>query len=340
MHKRQLLSLLLTTLITLASAQHSFVVQNGSTSTHQSFTEAYLSAHNGDTIYLPGGEISTPAIIDKSLVWIGVGHQPDSTSATYFTAIINALTFTGNCDNSYLTGLYFRQAISLGDTEDDATNFTIERCRLDRGLTIKRSKEKANIDFKMSECYSGGTINAGYASNCIIEKSVISGIVTKFHQSYFDRNIHLYGKSVSYGPKYCMQGDTNCFITNSIFIKYHTTILDSENNTFSNNIFAESIVLPQGSNTGIKNIIGAGTSLFENVPNSTVFSYENNYRLKVDSPGKGAATDGTDIGLFGGADPLKEGYLPFNPHVQTVIIDLKTTNGLLPVNVKVAAQNE
>ncbi|MBL4585431.1 MAG: hypothetical protein JKX84_00010, partial [Flavobacteriales bacterium] len=57
------------------------------------------------------------------------------------------------------------------------------------------------------------------------------------------------------------------------------------------------------------------------------------------SPGAGAGTDGTDVGIYGGSYPYKHGAVPFNPHVQINQIDNQTNGqGELPVNIRVAAQ--
>jgi len=66
----------------------------------------------------------------------------------------------------------------------------------------------------------------------------------------------------------------------------------------------------------------------------------NDYHLKADSPGKNAGKDGTDIGIYGGSYPWKEGSLPFNPHYQKIQVAPKTDNqGNLNVNIMVKAQD-
>ncbi|MEI7983085.1 MAG: hypothetical protein WCI71_15655, partial [Bacteroidota bacterium] len=60
---------------------------SGSMTTFTDITLALAASVNGDTLYLPGGPIyaSGTILIDKSLTIIGVGHYPDSTTATYQT---------------------------------------------------------------------------------------------------------------------------------------------------------------------------------------------------------------------------------------------------------------
>src|SRR6056297_1566225 len=101
--------------LSFLTAQHSIVVQNGGASVYKTIDEAYENATNGDTIYLPGGSFNMP-LINKSLVWIGVGYHPDSTEATYYTRINNAVSFQGDCDNSVVTGIHFVLNVSVGST--------------------------------------------------------------------------------------------------------------------------------------------------------------------------------------------------------------------------------
>lgn len=69
------------------------------------------------------------------------------------------------------------------------------------------------------------------------------------------------------------------------------------------------------------------------------FSYQYDFNLQIQSPGINAGTDGTDIGIYGGAFPWKEGSIPINPHIQTKTISSTTDpSGNLPVNIKVMTQ--
>ncbi|MBK9793187.1 MAG: hypothetical protein IPP60_08805 [Sphingobacteriales bacterium] len=78
---------------------------------------------------------------------------------------------------------------------------------------------------------------------------------------------------------------------------------------------------------------------FVNVSNPN-FSSLFDYHLKSTSSGKNAGTDGTDIGIYGGAYPYKEGAVPPNPHISTKsIAPTSAANGTLPVNIKVLAQD-
>jgi hypothetical protein len=61
--------------------------------------------------------------------------------------------------------------------------------------------------------------------------------------------------------------------------------------------------------------------------------------LAAESPGSGAGSDGTDIGLYGSDSPYKPGAVPHVPHYRRVDIARGTdADGGLPATVRVAAQ--
>jgi hypothetical protein len=63
-----------------------------------------------------------------------------------------------------------------------------------------------------------------------------------------------------------------------------------------------------------------------------------NYALKPGSPGKNAATDGTDIGIYGGTG-FSDSALPPGPRiVSKKVADQTDANGNLRVEIKVSAQ--
>jgi len=112
------------------------------------------------------------------------------------------------------------------------------------------------------------------------------------------------------------------------------------NSTAKNNLFVEHNPLPnETTNVGSNNIVGQEqSSIFINQEGNT-FNYTHDYHLQTSSPGKNAGTDGTDVGIYGGIYPWKEGSIPFNPHFQQVQVSPKTdANGNLNVNIKVEAQ--
>ena len=110
------------------------------------------------------------------------------------------------------------------------------------------------------------------------------------------------------------------------------------NSSILNNNISYSGINITTQNVGANNLFGqeAG-SIF--VKEDSDFEYGNDYHLQADCEGKNAGKDGTDMGIYGGAFPWKEGSIPFNPHYQRINISPTTdNNGNLNVNIKVAAQ--
>jgi len=90
---------------------------------------------------------------------------------------------------------------------------------------------------------------------------------------------------------------------------------------------------------GINNIVNQTQSTIFVNQSGNSFSYDDDYHLQSTCPGKNAGRDGTDIGIYGGASPWKEGSIPFNPHIQTLNISPVTnSSGNLNVNIQVEAQ--
>lgn len=344
--KLSLLILLCAVSIFTLKAQYNFVVQNGSASVFNTLQEAYDNANAGDTIYLPGGSFNFP-VVDKPLVWIGVGYHPDSTAATYFTRINNSVSFSGDCDNTFVTGMHFMGNVSFGSNGQNATDITVFRCRINGSLSLRyNNSEEILLNDKVSECIIRGNIEAGTGSNIIIEKCIVRGILNNFRSSYVNHSmLTLGGRNSSSGYTYFFTNSQNCQIRNSIlyYNGYSAIKADaygSVNNNFIYNIFAGTISFPDGTNTGSDNLNGVDlTTVFEHIDGNLFdFSYLHNFQLKAGSPALGAGANGSDIGIYGHTNPFKPGGLPFTPHIRSVTVDDETSNGLLPVSVTVGAQ--
>ena len=329
--------------------QYNFVIQNGSSASFKTLEAAYEAAVAGDTVYMPGGSFNMPSSIDKGLIWIGVGYHPDSTEATYFTRINNQATLTGNCDNSYFTGIHFASNVVMGENGDDAMDVEFSRCRVTGSITLRYNNSvETDINTRFSECILEGNLDANLGANIHIEKSIVKVGFQDFRSSVFDRVILLSGnRNSSWGYSYAFNHTQNSLIKNSFF--YYNTygywkvdVYDNINNNFLNNIFAGIATFPEGTNTGSNNITSINPDdLFENIDVSiSAFSYQHDFHLKPGSAGVGAGTDGNDIGIYGGSMPFKVGGLPAFPHIRNINIGTETTNGILHVEIEATAQDK
>lgn len=333
---KKLVFLPLILITTIIYAQPRIVVQNGSATVFANINDAISAASAGDTIYLPGGGFGlSPATIDKTLHWVGVGHYPDSTSATNATRITSLLSFTGNCDNSTFEGIYFTSSLNFGSSDNDAMNISIKRCRVAATINMRAtSADTVATNFTITESVVG-TLQANYASNCLVEKSMIFGTVNAFYQSFFNYN------DFNYSGSYLFTSVNSCLFKNNVF-STSIGMRSTESCEFSYNLCAGTFPFnPETStHTESNNITDVGGNNIYTTITSTnnIFYYDNDYHLQPGCPGIGAAEDGTNIGIYGTSLPYKEGAVPYYPHIRTVSIDNSASGGQLGVQITVAAQ--
>ncbi len=321
-----------------SSAQNIITVQNGnSVKSYAVLDSAYVHSSDGDTIYIPGGSYSPPAEINKSIHIIGVGHNPDSTSATNFTLINGSITLKQRASNGSLTGVYLTGNIYLTDT---IYNYSVERCNVGGLLLTAFSHNNSFVE----NVIRGGA-NGGSSSDNLFFNNIIGS--NDYRLRDFNTGT-LFKNNIIFGPG--SNSSSNIIGTtfeNNIFIGMNLTSPTYPTNcVFSNNLVDSTSNIGSGSNyTGgniyNSNLINQGTgSIFVKYAGGSSFKYADDYHLKSGSPGKNAGKDGTDIGIYGGAFPWKVGSVPFNPHIISSTIANKTnSDGTLHVSIKVEAQH-
>jgi hypothetical protein len=152
-----------------------------------------------------------------------------------------------------------------------------------------------------------------------------------------------------------LQGNiTNSTFSNNIFAANCLTDNGSTDNNFYNNLikggflqfynpalgYCDVSYTPNGNGAIAGNIENVAANLIYQNQSGYSFVFQQNYHLVPASPGKNAGTDGTDVGIYGGPLPFKDGSLPVNPHYRLRMVSGTTTAaGQLPVHFKVAAQD-
>lgn len=334
-----------------AFAQKQFVVQNGTAQTFDDLNGAIAAASAGDTLYLPGGGFSISEIVDKPLHWRGVGHYPDSTSATGFTFITGNAYFSGNCDNSTFEGIYFQSSLAFGSNDNECTGVSIKRCHIGGTLYFRSitdvSGGNPDLSCQLSECVTAA-LDARNGMNIRVEKNLIFSTISNFYQSYFKNN-SINRRDPSYGR--LLYYSYNCqFVGNVFAVSYG--LYNSGNCNFENNIFAGNLPYNPTTSTftGSQNITNIAGNIYSTiVGNIYDFSYENDYHLNNTATGSdedgttgvsiiGTAPDGNDAGIYGTSFPYKEGAVPYQPHIRTANIDNEAVGGNLGVQINVAAQ--
>ena len=193
---------------------------------------------------------------------------------------------------------------------------------------------------------SGSSGNCYYLGNdfhgILIDAGISAGAIRKFLRNMgISNNILLYNLANSGGlsTNVTFYNVDNCFISNNIIFRNWggaSWIYSlSDLNTFSNNIF--SVVPNHGNNTFVGNYNSVDlTTVFVDQSGNT-FNYSHNYHLV--NPSAYLGIDNTQVGVYGGMYPVKEGAVPQNPHIQVKTISPTTdTNGDLQIQIQVEAQ--
>lgn len=299
------------------------------------FNDAYNAATTGDTIYLPGGNLTYPLTINKGIVIYGAGHYPDSTTATNPTILTGDLNIGANADGLYIEGIYLTGTLRMVN-EAKVDNVILKRSRFG-AIHYQGSGTSNACDLnKIIQCVIDGDVNFQNSVNLVLSNSFIGGRFYNLNNGAIKNCIILTNNYYNY----TFNNLDNSLVANNVFVT--STFCDwllngCENNTFANNVFR---CTPSfGLNISENNYFNVDfTNFFVNQSGGT-FNYNHNYHLQ--NPQLYSGNDGTQVGVYGGVYPYKEGAVPSNPHIQFKDIPSQTTqDGKLNILIKVAAQSE
>lgn len=324
-------------------AQKQIVIQGANyTKFFTNLDIAISAANNGDKVYLPGGAFNSNIFIDKELHIIGAGYYLDSTIATFKTQV-TAIYFEQGSDGSTVEGIYSHLNFATQTQNTNLSNIVVKRCfvtnaSLNSG-TSAAPNSFSNIVFIqniLGSVYCGNTF--GSFNNIAFYNNIITNGIDGFNNMIVKNNIF---SGYIFNFSTIVRGN-NINIQNNIFVA--NPFWNITNSTLSNNIYMQGNLNGDlGSGIfGIGNILSSVPfgQLFVNGVFSDLSNVAFNFRLASGSPGHNAGTDGTDIGIYGGLFPWKEGGLPSNPHIRSQNIGGATDgNGKLKINIKVAAQD-
>jgi hypothetical protein len=318
-------------------AQDLIAVQNGGEPKFfVSLDEAVTNSLNGDTLFLSGGIYAITQTINKTLHIIGNGYHPDSTVAKGVTYIQNDIYLGLAASNGSITGILINNLIM--SEQGIITNYSVRRC-----FTQSIQGPFSNSTFSENIVKHNFFING---SSCFYYNNIIEGLASPYFilsHSTFKNNIFL--AEIGYdggGWNYCPVYSNQSLFENNIFLStVQNPILNCPQSFFRNNLFVFNWEGPdnQGGFFGSGNIVNQlQQNIFVNQSGNT-FDYKHDYQIKEGCPGKNGGVDGTDVGIYGGIYPWKDGGLPFNPHIKVAKIAGTTdANGNLNVNIKVEAQ--
>ncbi len=315
------------------------------------FSDALAATQAGDTIYLPGGAIDIgTSYIEKELTIFGAGHNPQYTEATGVT-MLNGTLYMRQADpeipleNIHLEGFYISGDIRIGTltTNQNVNQVNIRRVSMNNLYLSRSESATGEADhIHIIENIIRGRVYGGDAQNVLFSKNIIQGFFWYFDgNAVFTNNIFLNDQSSS------TVNTSFRYITNSTFrnnvircVNASRCFNNMSANNFYNNMWRYDFSVPSGS-TGSGNIIDLDPDeIFVNATGSS-FDYDFDYQLPEGSPGIGAGTDDTDIGIYGTPRPFKEGSVPRIPWIKSKTIAPETDeDGKLNVEIEVEAQEE
>lgn len=296
----------------------------------------------GDTLYLdPGCVMASSQTISKAVTIIGTGYflQNGMVAATINKAVI--ITAEG----TKLNGVCVNGEVSIR-----ANNITLERCKINHyvnsysgpkyGLTVLQCFIN-NPNYENS--IEGEFRNATIKNNIIICSyagyAAYSTAINNVHDSEIANNYLAVNNTKN--NREVLYNITNSQIYNNIIrhAKAPNLIFANSGAVNNNSIYNNVITAADSTYTNVKDIVYLGSADM-----SSVFApgiSDAAYRLKEDSPAKGAGFGGVDCGPYGGATPYVESGLPlYHPYIKKAVVAGKSVNGQVDVELNIKMQNE
>jgi hypothetical protein len=291
----------------------------------------------GDTIYVMGSPIQYDnggINVTKRLVLIGAGYNVNNTTnnnlITQIGSInLDSIAFNSQVSGSQIIGFYVNG--SIGVTNGYLINdILIERCYVSsaiytncsQGWVIQNNIVNSSIDF-----YG----NTDIITSCIVRNNFLIGGL------YSNGQITGSGLLVDHNIFEAQISTINyATVTNNVFFFAHISASpNNQYNVYTNNITVYSTAddLPFGDNsgTGDQNNVNPnqvyGSGLTGTVGYPALLS--DDWQLVSGSPGIKAATDGTDIGIYGGSAPMPN-FTGASTLPQMTELNIK--NSAIPVN--------
>lgn len=301
------------------------------------FTNAHNAASSGDTIYLSGGTFYAPTQITKPLYIYGAGHYLDSTQATGKTIINGDLIIREHTDGLHIEGIQLTGNFRLQfNAQDTVQNITIAYSKINGNIDLGYGSNSYSSNFVLLRSVVLGYVSFTRATNAAVFNSFLQNQCSSSNGVNYENNIFFYSSNYYIA----INGDNNIFNNNIFFSQYqYSSGVAGNGNRFYNNLFLFSNPSFGDSYSASGNYVNVvADSVFVN---NTLYSfnYASNYHLK--HPDLYIGTDGTQVGIYGGTFPYKEGAVPSNPHIQLKnIAPTSDANGNLQIEFKISAQDE
>jgi len=294
----------------------------GNIADFRTLKNAHDGALIGDTLYVAGSAVDYGGTtITKTLFIYGPGYflneNPDTQAYPVSARVDANITFTEGSTGSLLAGL------TVNDISINKTNkITIRNTYIKTSMTI--SDNVSNCVIIQNYIHTTFSISWSNCQNIIISNNIINpektstdGFICNDSNSSSDIQYNLIGGNVTinnsiFHNNICFDGsfkETGCDVRKNIcdvnqFVQYS----DNQSNTDMSTVY-----------------IGTGST-------------DGKWQLKDNSPAKGAGTEGTDIGPFGGPKPYILSGIPNIPRIYFFDSPTSVTGTTgLPVHLKAKA---
>ena len=249
--------------------------------------DAIAAAANGDYIYIPGGVWAISNVIHVGVNIVGVGYNPDSSSATTTTRITSngwngIIRISSGCDNGSFTGVQFLHTVAFGGDESNGSvvinNYSFSRCRFSGGNSNWCDN---NAGLIMGWCGNGQSTNLFLSENVFdnyVNGEGISGVTAT--KNVFSYNVNGFNASSFNNNLFIAAGQWKCNYINNSFFNNNIVIDNNGNpnfvnsncygNVLNNNMYNEPNTQGPYSNTEIHGLFSA-TPIFVNF---TTYSFD------------------------------------------------------------------
>jgi len=328
------------------SAQTTLILDNSSNDPmhYKTFAEAIEAATAKSTILVHGSGVSYGDItIDKEVYIKGpgfyIGENPGTENMSTATAKFGAVNVSIDGGGASLSGLNIEGICTIKGEKTVVQRNQIRAVKIDNANDIIIGQN--SIYGFIKDCSgSGSEIGSlhitGNNNNIMIHNNYINGkggclgfddplsVEASANSTItFKNNVFLFGGSFS-----------NSVLENNIIIDGNTPdINDNNKNVYHNNVFLKSKPGLIGVNNNITNA-GSLDDIFTREGKTLT-----RFTIRDDSIAKGAGNDGTDAGIFGGAEPFVPSGIPGIPTVYSIEIPTNVNDDNLKVKVKARTNN-
>ena len=298
--------------------QISAILQHGDTETifigNTGLAKAYEAAVDGDVIILSQGVFEPMNNMSKALTIYGAGFE-DNAETNTATTTINGTVKLGDGSDTEFDGIHIEGVKINGPLglNSQLKNLTIQRCSIVNNIEFNHNTENVTI----RQCYILGHIlgQGKLANGLLISNCYITNNINKFSVNSFVHIDHSYmGHMYSYRDREYAQ-----FLwTNSIINKLSGDMPSGKASIVKNCIF---FAAHWYEDVNLENCyqLSSVADIFADSENG---DYTPTRTFELKDPTTYVGTDGTPIGLSGGAGWNK---VPSNPYVSKVNTTLSGT---------------